>query len=79
MLEASKRRVIATNFSGYNGVYFRSKSRKWIAQITFKGKTYYLGSYHAVEKAAEARRIAEAHLYDEFLAWYYDNYVKQES
>ena len=75
MLEAvCSQRLISTNSSGYNGVYQNKKNGKWIAQITFKGKTYYLGSFAKIEDAAKARKAAEARIYGEFLEWYYANH-----
>lgn len=75
MLEAAcSQRLISTNSSGYNGVYRNRKGRKWTAQITFKGKTYYLGSFAKVEDAVKARKAAEERIYGEFLEWYYANY-----
>ena len=44
---------ISSNTSGYNGVYC-NKSGKWVAQITFKGKTYYLGSFDDIQDAVKA-------------------------
>lgn len=72
LLEARRARPISSNTSGYNGVYFSQSAQKWVAQITFKGKTYYLGSYLRVEEAAQARKSAEERLYGEFLDWYYE-------
>lgn len=66
------RRIIRTNSSGYNGVYRNKKSGKWSAQITFKRKTYYLGSYTKIENAVEARQIAEERMFGGFLDWYYE-------
>ena len=42
ILEMTKNRLIASNTSGHTGVYLNRKNGKWVAQITFKGKTYYL-------------------------------------
>ncbi len=70
MLEAGKKRRIATNTSGYTGVYQNKQTGKWVAQITFKGKRYYLGSYEKIEDAAKARQQGEE-MHDEFLEWYY--------
>lgn len=42
---------------------------KWAAQIQFKGKKKYLGSYNTIEEAAKARREAES-VYEEFLKKY---------
>lgn len=73
MLEAGKNRKIATNTSGYTGVYRNVKTDKWIAQITFKKRTYYLGSYETLEEAASARRTGEE-MHDMFLQWYYSEH-----
>lgn len=75
ILEATKSRLIASNTSGYTGVYLNRKSGKWVAQITFRGKTYYLGSYADQRDAVCAREQGEK-LHDDFLEWYYANYPK---
>lgn len=59
---------ISTNKSGYNGVYMTARGR-WIAQIGFQRKTYYLGSFPTVQEAVEARKNGEK-LYRDFLNWY---------
>jgi len=77
LLEGARReRLIGSNSSGYNGVYRKQKSEKWAAQITFKGKTYYLGSYEKIEDAVKARKKAEERMYGEFLSWYYETHYK---
>ncbi len=68
-LEKSKH-LRVTNSSGYTGVYQDKKSGKWIAQITFKRKTYYLGSYRNMEDAIRARQRGEE-MHEDFLNWYY--------
>jgi len=74
LLEKAGKRLISTNTSGYNGVYWSKRSQKWIAQIGFKGKTYHLGSFSRIEDAVEARKKAENRIYGEFLEWYYETY-----
>ena len=74
VLEASKKRLSKTNTSGCTGVYQDKKSGQWRAQITFKNKTYYLGSYAKMEDAVKARKRGEE-MHDDFLAWYYDVYL----
>lgn len=71
-LEASREKRLASNTSGYTGVYQNKKTGKWIAQITFKRKTYYLGSYDKIEDAVKARQRGEK-MHDDFLEWYYKN------
>lgn len=36
-----------------------SETGKWVAQIQYKKKTYYLGSYDRFEDAVKARKQAE--------------------
>lgn len=76
LLEASRNRILSTNTSGYAGVYLQKKSGKWAAQITFKGKTYYLGAYHRIEDAIKARKRGEE-MWDDFLDWYYEAYPEK--
>lgn len=75
ILEASKNRLVASNTSGHNGVYRNKRLQKWTAQITFKGRTYYLGSYDKIEDAVKARTLGEE-MYDDFLRWYYGAHPK---
>ena len=51
------------------GVYKSERSGKWCAQITFQGKTRYLGSFDSLTEAFQARKKGEE-LFDEFLARY---------
>lgn len=69
-LEAAKEKTIASNTSGVTGVYWNKRSQKWSAQITFKGKTYYLGSFENMEDAIRTRKQGEE-MYADFLEWYY--------
>ena len=59
-------RLIRSNTSGYNGVYLNKKSGRWIAQITFQGRTRYLGSFDLLADAVKARQRGEE-IYDAFL------------
>lgn len=61
--------ISRANTSGVRGVYFNKKRGKWIAQIMFKGKCYYLGGYDKLENAAKARARGEE-MFDHFLDWY---------
>lgn len=67
---------IATNTSGYNGVY-QNTNGMWTAQITFRSKTYYLGSFADIQDAVLARRHGEE-MYENFLEWYYSTYSMKE-
>lgn len=76
ILEALKKRKPANN-SGVLGVYQERKSGKWIAQITFKGRKYHLGTFDNLEDAVKARKHGEK-MHDDFLEWYYTIYCKEE-
>jgi hypothetical protein len=78
IIEASRHHLLSTNTSGFTGVYRNRHTGKWCAQITFKGKTYFLGSYSKIEDAAQARKEAEDRLFGEFLEWYYSTHGKPE-
>lgn len=71
-LKKASTRLISSNSSGHNGVYLNKKTQKWAAQITFKGKTYYLGAFTKIEDALTARKKAEERMYGEFLEQYHE-------
>ena len=77
-LEKNRNRLSRTNSSGYNGVYYNPRSEKWVAQITFKRRTYYLGSFYKLEDAVDMRRKAETQIFGNFLSWYYGLYPEKK-
>lgn len=77
LIERRMESTIKSNTSGYNGVYLNRKGT-WTAQITFKGKTYYLGSYPDIQDAVKARKRGEE-MYEQFLDWYYNEYANEDS
>lgn len=56
------RKISSRNTSGYTGVYWTARKRKWRATIKFDGKIIYLGYHRNIEDAAKARRTAEENL-----------------
>lgn len=44
-----------------------TKNGKYRVRLTFKGKTYYLGTYDTIEDATAARKEAEKKIYGDFL------------
>lgn len=78
MIENRMKSTIKTNTSGYNGAYLDRRTGTWTAQITFKGKTYYLGTYPDIQDAVAARRRGEE-MYENFLEWYYSEHQKIET
>lgn len=55
------------NPSGCNGVSLRKSNGKWVAQIGFKNKNYYLGEFVKLEDAIKARKDAEIQLVNPLL------------
>lgn len=47
----------SNNTSGYPGVH--KKRDKWVAKITYRQKTYQLGSFSSLDEAVDARQMAE--------------------
>jgi hypothetical protein len=59
--------------SGYKGVYWRKKDRKWISTIMANGTTYYLGRFDSKEEASEAHIQAAESIHREFSS--YTNHI----
>ncbi|MCD7864296.1 MAG: transcriptional regulator [Lachnospiraceae bacterium] len=78
VLERNASRLYRTNTSGYTGVYQNKKTGKWVAEIVFKGKMYYLGNYTDKEEAVKARRRGEE-MQTDFLDWYYREYMTEKA
>lgn len=53
------RRMMVTNKSGFNGVFWRKDRRVWIAQITVDYRIIYLGYFKSLDDAVAARKEAE--------------------
>lgn len=62
--------LFRSNTSGVRGVYWNRRQQKWVAQITFQGRTKYIGSYPTLEEAAKARKETEESVFGTFLDWY---------
>ena len=61
------------NTSGFTGVYFIKRSKKWKAEIKVNGKLIRLGVYFNKNDAIEARKEAEEKYFGEYS---YDNRMK---
>ena len=60
------RRKQQNNTSGYIGVYFDKRGKRWRAQIKMDNKTKSLGSYKTKEEAAEVYDLAADLLFGEY-------------
>lgn len=67
-----RKKINKNNTTGYTGVYKRGK--KYVANIEFQGKRYFLGYFNKIADAAAARKTAEKKLHGEFLDWYENEY-----
>lgn len=62
--------VRRNNTSGVTGVDWLTRKRRWRASICFKGVRRSLGTFENFDDAVEARKRAEAELYQPFLEKY---------
>lgn len=61
------RRVPITNKSGFKGVYWNKKSRKWVVQIKKNGIRKFIGYFAEIEKAKDAYKKEATILHDLFI------------
>lgn len=66
----SREKPTKANKSGRIGVSYDNSRGKWVAQISFKKKKYFLGRYDKKEDAIKAREEAEKELHKKFLMKY---------
>lgn len=52
-------KIISTNKSGYNGVYWSKECNKWAVQISRNGCKKHIGLFDSIEEAVSARRQEE--------------------
>jgi HNH endonuclease len=54
------RAIGRNNTSGYKGVLWSAKLKKWIVRLKLNGRSMYFGAYADIEDAIKARKQAEA-------------------
>jgi hypothetical protein len=59
-------KIHCDNRSGFKGVRWHPKTKKWQARIYTKGKTTYLGYFHSAEEGSDAYNKKAAELFGEF-------------
>ena len=60
------RKTNANNTSGYKGVSWYKKRKKWISKIKLEGKAIHLGYFDNLEEAAEVVRKAREEVHGDF-------------
>lgn len=60
-------KINSKNKSGFTGVYFNNKSKKWRAFITVNRKAKRIGEFENIQDAVDARNDFEQKLHGEFL------------
>ena len=58
--------------SGHTGIYLDKRSGKWIANINFQKRRYYLGRFDDINKAVAARKLGEQRLHDPVILRYWN-------
>ena len=69
-LSRLQKRGFGSSSTGVGGVSFRKGTGMYVARITLKRNTVYLGSFPTLEEAAKARVVAETELFDPILEKY---------
>lgn len=65
-----KKEANKNSSTGIRGVSWCKSKQKYIAEITFQKKHYYLCSSADIKVCKQARKEAEKHLFGNFLEWY---------
>jgi len=68
----SSTKLPKNNTSGVMGVFWSKQSKKWAAQIRFKGKNYFLGYFFTLAEAEAARKDAEKKYFNPMIEKYKD-------
>ena len=69
-------KIPKNNTSGVTGVFWNKKSKKWAAQIRFKGKSYFLGYFFNLSEAEASRKDAEKKYFKPMIEKYKDEMVE---
>ena len=64
------KKIPKNNTSGFKGVSFNKKRKKWEAALMLRGKTIHLGSFDRIEDAIRARRNGEKKYYNPVIKQY---------
>lgn len=64
--QSGNTKVSAKNTSGFRGVVWHKRDKKWQASIRIKGRRSHLGQFDKLEDAANAYKTAAANTFGEF-------------
>jgi Demerecviridae HNH endonuclease len=63
------RKKFINNTSGYKGVSYHKRSKKYVAQIRFQGKSIWIGHYPTAEEAGIIYQAFAQELFGEYARW----------
>lgn len=63
---SANQKIRKNNTSGYKGVFFDKRSKKWYSQLQYNWKSIYIGSFDSPKEAAEAYAKTASELFGEF-------------
>ena len=69
--------IQCNNTSGYRGVSWHRRVKKWQARIAYQNKTYHLGYYDTPEEASEAYKAAKEAIKKDFNKWLLEKYPEE--
>ena len=58
-INQKNRKLNSNNSSGYVGIWFVKKTKKWVAELKDKGKKHHIGTFANKQDAIDARKEAE--------------------
>ena len=65
--------LFANNTSGFNGVNYHKRDKKWVASIRVNKALIHIGSYNEIEEAISARLFANSYY------GFFDNHGKEKN
>ena len=74
----SSTKIAKNNTSGVTGVIWNKKSKKWTANIRFKGKRYHLGYFSNLSEAEAARKAAEEKYFKPMIEKYKEKMIEKK-
>lgn len=62
----SNSKLNKNNTTGFKGIHFNRKDKKWVARISHQGRRIVLGTFLTIEQAVKERSLAEKEYHGEY-------------